>query len=94
MEDHHVVDFFERHNCSGHSICANQKSYVDQNILSLTLIGAYALNRLLDANPNKLYPMFHCLGPQVMEQAHFLIKELYIVSAPQFYKDASFYPIL
>ena len=44
--------------------------------------------------PKKLYPRFHYLGPHVMEQYNLLIKELYIVSVPQFNPNGSRQPIL
>ena len=38
--------------------------------------------------------MFHCLGPHVAEQAHFLIKDFCIVSVWQFKLDESLYPVI
>ena len=93
MEAHRGVDFFESHDCSDHSIGTNQERYLDQNILSLTLTGAYALNVWVDATPNKLYPRFHCLVPHVKKKYHFLINELDIVSVPQFDQGGSLYPV-
>ena len=37
---------------------------------------------------------FHCLGPHITEQAHCLIKELYIVSILKFKRDVSLYPVI
>ena len=37
--------------------------------------------------------MFHCLGPHVTEKSHFLIKDFYIVSIPQFEQDGILYPV-
>ena len=88
------VDFLDSHACSGNSLCTNQESYLDQNILSLTFTDVYALDGWVDKTPKKSYPMFHCCGPHVMEQAHWLIKLLYTVSLPQFKWNDSLYPVL
>ena len=82
MAYHRGVDFSESHDRSVHSIGNNQERYLDQNMLALTLPGAYDLNRWVYATPTKIYPTFHYLGPHVTEQAHFLMKELYIVYVP------------
>ena len=82
MASHQGVDFFESHTCSGQSLDTNQERLLDQNILTLTLPGAYTLNGWVDATLNKSYPRFHCLGPHVTEQSHFLVKRMYIVYVP------------
>ena len=56
--------------------------------------GLYALNGWLDETPNKSHQRFNCLGTHMPEQAHLIIKELYIVSVPQFNPDVSIYPVL
>ena len=94
MAAHRGANFFEIHDCSGYSLGTNKERYFDINILALTLKCGYALNGWVYATPKKAYPTFHCLGPHGMEQAHCLIKELYIVSVPQFKQDSSLYPIL
>ena len=82
MTAHQGVNFFKRHACSGHRLGTNQERYLGLNILALTFTGLYYFNGWVDATPNKLYPIFHCLGPHVTEQAHWLIKYLLIVSVP------------
>ena len=52
------------------------------------------MNGWVDETPKKLYLTFHCLGPHLTEHAHCLIKELYIVSIPQFKRDGSLHPVL
>ena len=94
MAAHRGVYFFGSHAQSGYSLGNNQERYMDQNILAITFPGVYSLNRWVDLTPNKSYPRFHCLGPHKTEQAHFLIKDLYIVSIPQFKTDCSIYLVL
>ena len=88
------VDFFDSNACYIHSIGNNQESYLDLNIPALTLPGTYSLNGWADATPEKLDPSFHWLGPHVMEQSHFLIKELYIAPVAHLKRYFSIYPIL
>ena len=91
---HRDVYFFDIHARSVHSLVTNQERYLDQNILVLTLPGVYSLNVWVDTTPKKSYPRFYCLGPHVTEQAHFLIKDLYIEHIPQFKWYRSLYPVL
>ena len=84
MVVHQGVDFFDIHARSCHSPGTNNESYLDQNILVLTLPGAYDFKGWVNATAKKPYSMFHCLGPHVTEQARFLIDELYIVHIPHF----------
>ena len=94
MADHRGIKFLEIHARSGHSMGTNQESYLDQNILTLTLSGAYTLNGWVYVTPNKSRPTFDCLGPHVMERYHWLIKDLYIVPVTHFKQDGSIYPFL
>ena len=84
MAAHWYVYYFDSHAPSGHGLGTNLESYLDQNTLVLTLPGVYYLNVWVDTTPKILYPRFHCLRPHVTEQAHFLIKNLYIQHIPQF----------
>ena len=54
MAAHRGVEFFKIHTCSDHSLGTNQERYLDQNILTLTLPGTYALNGWVDATYKKL----------------------------------------
>ena len=60
------VDFFESNNLLGHTIGSNQEKYAEQNILTLTLSGVYALNGWVYDTPNKSYPRFNFLVPHVI----------------------------
>ena len=84
MVSHWGVGLFKSHARSDHSIGTNKERYLEQNIPELTFPGAYALNGWVDATTKKYRPKFHCLGPHMTEQAHYLIKEFYIVVVPQF----------
>ena len=88
------VYFLESHAGSGPSLGTNQESYLDQNVIALVLLVAYALNGLVYATPKKLYPRFHLLVPHKTEHARFLIKELYIFYVPHFKQDSSLCPFL
>ena len=94
MAAHWGLDFFESHARSGHSICTNRERQLEQNIIPLTLPGAYALNRWVNETPKKSYPAFHCLDHHVTEHAHFLINELCIVSVLNFKQYESLYLVL
>ena len=91
---HQGVDFFKSHARSVQILGTNKESYLEWNILTLTLPGVYALNWWVDATPNKSYPGLYYLGPHGTEQSNFLIKELYIVSVPQLNPYGSLYPVL
>ena len=44
MAAHQGVEFFDSHARSDHSLGTIKESYLDKNILALTLPGTYALN--------------------------------------------------
>ena len=94
MASHQGVDFFESHTCSGQSLDTNQERLLDQNTPAIEFPGEYALNVWVYEFPNKYYPKLHCLVPHVTEQAHFLIKELHIVSVTQFKLYGILHPVL
>ena len=91
MVDHRGVYFFDIHAKSGHSIGTNQERYLDRNNLAMNLAGEYALHGWVDETPKKSYQTFHWIGPHVTEQAHWLIKELYILYVQKFNKYDSLY---
>ena len=94
MSSHRGVNFFDIHSHSGHSLGTNKEMCLYQNILALTTPREYALNGWVDATTKKSYPSFHYLSPNMTKQAHFMIKELYIVSVPQLKQYESIYPVL
>ena len=63
------VYFLKSHDHSGHSIGTNQESYLEQNILELTLAGVYTYNRFVDATLDRSHPRFHYLVHHTTEQA-------------------------
>ena len=94
MAAHWGVKFFESHAFSGHNLGTNQERLLDQNTPAIEFPGEYALNVWVYEFPNKYYPKLHCLVPHVTEQAHFLIKELHIVSVTQFKLYGILHPVL